>query len=72
RRFVARMGRSFRDYLSQHRLERARRLLEDGAGNVTEAAFSAGYSSVSQFSRAFRRHFGKPPSAVARRPAREV
>ena len=49
------------------RLQRARQLLEQGAGNVTEAAFSVGYSDVTAFSKAFREEFGQPPSAFIRR-----
>lgn len=44
-------------------LERAAWQLRDGYG-VTDAAFSAGYSSVEGFSRAFSRAYGYPPSAT--------
>ncbi len=46
------------------RLERAKQLLEQGAGNVTEIAFSVGYSDLTAFSRAFREKFNQLPSAV--------
>ncbi len=48
------------------RLDRAQSLLQQGAGNVSEIAFAVGFSSASQFSRAFRTHFGHTPSAVLR------
>jgi AraC-like DNA-binding protein len=61
RRFQKAVGMNFRAYLSRERLNRARRRLEEGL-SVKEAAIVAGYSEVSQFSRAFRREFGLRPS----------
>jgi len=49
--------------LRSMRLQRAKQLLEKGAGNVTEICFSVGYGDVTAFSKAFREEFGKPPSA---------
>ncbi len=46
------------------RMQRAKQLLEQGAGNVTEIAYKVGYSSISSFSRVFRQEFGKPPKAL--------
>jgi len=61
RRFRKAMGMNFRAYLSRERLNRARHQLEEGV-SVKEAAMIAGYSEVSQFSRAFCREFGVRPS----------
>jgi AraC-like DNA-binding protein len=44
------------------RLERAATLLRAKAGNVSEIGYACGFSSVSQFSRAFKAHFGAPPT----------
>ncbi|MCB9686350.1 MAG: response regulator [Alphaproteobacteria bacterium] len=44
------------------RLERAARLLTAKAGNISEIGHACGFSSVSQFSRAFKVHFGVAPS----------
>ncbi len=44
------------------RLERAAKLLSAKAGNVSEIGHASGFASVSQFSRAFKAHFGVPPS----------
>lgn len=49
------------DYLRILRLETARRHLNQGGMNVTQAAYSVGYSSLSHFSKIFKDHFGFPP-----------
>ena len=48
-------------YQRQIRLLDARRRLVSGNGNVTEIAFSSGYASAAQFSREYKRAFGKSP-----------
>jgi AraC-like DNA-binding protein len=50
-------------YFRSHRLEKARQLLDQGDHNVTQAAMSIGYNSLSHFSRAFSRRFGLTPKA---------
>lgn len=54
-------GLSFREYVVQRRLEVAAGRLAHGAA-VSVVAAAAGYRHVSHFSRAFKRHFGVPPS----------
>jgi AraC family transcriptional regulator, transcriptional activator of the genes for pyochelin and ferripyochelin receptors len=54
-------GTSVFGFLRKMRLEEARHLLEKGGMNVTEAAFTVGYNSISSFSRAFSEHFGSSP-----------
>ncbi len=49
-------------YIRRIRMERAKQLLEQNAGNVTEIAFDVGYGNVSNFARAFRDAFQKSPS----------
>jgi AraC-like DNA-binding protein len=56
------------EYVTQVRLETARRLIEEGR-TVTEACFEVGFQSLASFSRLFRRHFGSLPSELRRRPA---
>jgi AraC family transcriptional activator of pyochelin receptor len=48
-------------YLRNARLNRAKLLLDEGVMNVTEAAMTVGYASLSHFAKAFRRHFGVAP-----------
>jgi AraC-like DNA-binding protein len=56
-------------YLTKLRLERARHLMETGSP-VLHACVDVGFSSPSAFSRLFRSHYGKPPSAIRRKLAR--
>ncbi len=48
-------------YLRRKRLVEARRLIETEDANVTEAALSVGYNSISSFSKAFSEYFGIQP-----------
>ncbi|MCC3371490.1 AraC family transcriptional regulator [Cohnella sp. REN36] len=48
-------------YQKQLRLQEARRLLLNGFANATTAALEVGYESPAQFSREYRRLFGRPP-----------
>ncbi len=64
--FKATMGVSPLQFLKQMRLEHARKSLLGGS-NVSEAANSVGYASLSHFISEFRRHFGESPKAYAQR-----
>ncbi|MGN0034432.1 MAG: helix-turn-helix domain-containing protein [Coriobacteriales bacterium] len=44
------------------RLTEARRMMLDEGANVTEAAYSVGYESSSQFTRDYKKAFGATPS----------
>lgn len=63
RRLVAEAGLPPSEFIRTTRLARARRLLETSAGNVSEVAYAVGFGSLAAFSRAYRIHFGIPPSA---------
>ena len=49
-------------------MERARELLQAGGMNVSEVAAAVGYESSNYFSKVFRKHFGRPPSAERTHP----
>ena len=51
--FAEQAGMSIPKYLRTKRIERAAELLQSGKANVTEAAMSVGYSSLSSFNKAF-------------------
>lgn len=53
-------------YAQSLRLQAARRLITDTRHSLTDIALRTGFSSQSALSRAFRQHFGTPPSALRR------
>jgi AraC-like DNA-binding protein len=53
-------------YVSELRLDRARRLLGETGRSVTEVCLEVGFESLGSFSASFRRRYGCPPSAVRR------
>jgi AraC-like DNA-binding protein len=64
--FKKMFGLSPFEYLRVIRLEKARDLIASRECNVTEAAFSVGYSSLSHFSKTFREEFGINPKAFVK------
>jgi AraC-like DNA-binding protein len=44
------------------RMQKAKRLLEEGRMNISEVSDFIGYSNIPAFSAAFKKHFGYPPS----------
>ena len=65
-RVLSEHGTSFRTELQRVRMTRAAYLLRDGTLPVSSVARAVGYRQAAQFSKAFRRHYGQPPSAVRR------
>ncbi len=55
-------GTTFRDHLTQVRMERAADLLATRMFTVREVAHRVGYRQPAQFAKAFRRHRGVSPS----------
>jgi AraC-like DNA-binding protein len=56
-------GMTFTDYLARVRVEKVKNLLLNPHKRVSEAAYEAGFQSLSQFNRVFRRIAGESPSA---------
>ena len=54
------------EYCTQWRIQQAYRALFDGAAEIEEVAFDAGYETTASFSRAFKRVIGKTPGEVRR------
>jgi AraC-like DNA-binding protein len=55
-------GVNFVEYIARTRLEKARTLLHDVDLRVSEIAFAAGFQSLSQFNRVFKKFSGKSPT----------
>ena len=60
-------GMTFTDYLARVRVEKVKNLLLNPHKRISEAAFEAGFQSLSQFNRVFRRVAGEAPSAYRER-----
>jgi AraC-like DNA-binding protein len=63
-RGLAALGVSYRQLLSKARMQRALELLETRDASLTEIALDLGYSDLAHFTRAFKQHFGHPPSRL--------
>jgi AraC-like DNA-binding protein len=55
-------GMNFVDYVARTRFEKACRLLRDGDLRISNIAFTAGFQSLSQFNRVFKRLSGETPT----------
>jgi signal transduction histidine kinase/DNA-binding response OmpR family regulator/streptogramin lyase len=56
------VGKSPSQYVRSVRLHRAKELIEEGNGNISEIAYNVGFSSPAYFSRCFKKEFGYSPS----------
>jgi YesN/AraC family two-component response regulator len=55
-------GINFVEYVARTRFERARDLLRNSNRRISEIAFAAGFQSLSQFNRVFKKFSGKSPT----------
>jgi AraC-like DNA-binding protein len=62
RLFQLEIGRTFREHVSELRLERAKQLLRSTGMSVIEVAGETGWSSLAHFNSVFRRRVGSTPS----------
>ncbi|MCP5151693.1 MAG: methylphosphotriester-DNA--protein-cysteine methyltransferase family protein [Ectothiorhodospiraceae bacterium] len=67
RLFERHLGASPTQTARTMRVQRAKRLLDDGDLPITEIAYRAGFGSVRRFNAVFRELYGRPPSALRRR-----
>ena len=74
-RFKQVTGMNFVEYVARTRFQKACKLLRDGSVPISEIAFAAGFQSLSQFNRVFKKFCGKSPTqfraakrVVRRRP----
>ena len=62
RKVKALTGKSPSRYIRSIRLNRAKNMIEEKKGNISEIAYSVGFSSPQYFTRCFKEEFGFPPS----------
>lgn len=55
-------GLTFTQFLARERVESAKQMLLNANTRISEAAYAAGFQSLSQFNRVFRHVEGEPPS----------
>jgi AraC-like DNA-binding protein len=60
--FKAATGLTFTDYVARARVEKTKQLLLNPHTRISEAAYAAGFQSLSQFNRVFRRIVGEAPT----------
>ena len=65
RKFKAVTGNPASIFLRSVRLTRAKKMLEERQGNISEIAYSVGFSSPSYFTKCFHEQFGYPPSNLS-------
>jgi len=65
RKLKALTGKSASLYLRSVRLAKAKNMIEDKKGNISEIAYSVGFSSPAYFTACFKEEFGYPPSEIA-------
>ncbi len=58
----------FRKLLTNIRIKRAKKLLEETEMNISEAAYSVGFTNLSHFTIAFKKIFNKLPSQINKLP----
>ena len=61
-RFKQVTGMNFVEYVALTRFEKACKLLNDGGLPISDIAFAAGFQSLSQFNRVFKKLCGKSPT----------
>lgn len=62
RKLKALSGKSASNYLRSVRLSKAKKMIKEDKGNISEIAYSVGFSSPAYFTRCFKEEYGYPPS----------
>jgi YesN/AraC family two-component response regulator len=64
RKLKALTGKSASVYLRTVRLAKAKQMIEEKKGNISEISYLVGFSSPAYFSRCFKEEFGHSPSEI--------
>jgi AraC-like DNA-binding protein len=67
KQFKKTFGKSIFEYITDQRMEHARKLLREEGLLVTEVSRNIGYKNANHFSTAFKKRFGVQPSAFGRK-----
>lgn len=67
RLFKLQMGLTFKAYLKQVRMEKAKKLLLSGNNKISDIARKTGYSSVQYFYLVFKQYYGFTPSELLKK-----
>ena len=66
KKFNSLAGTHPNDFIRDYRLNRAAKLLNDGAHDIAQIAFEVGFEYANYFARCFKDKFGKSPSEYAK------
>ena len=64
RKLKALTGKSASIYIRSVKLSKAKKMIEEQKGNISEIAYSVGFASPAYFTKCFKEEFGYPPSAI--------
>ena len=67
RKLTALTGKSPSLYMRSARLAKAKKMILEQTGNISEIAYSVGFSSPAYFTRCFKEEYGVPPSEIINR-----
>jgi len=65
RKLKALSGKSASNYLRSVRLAKAKKMIKEEKENISEIAYSVGFSSPAYFTRCFKEEYGYPPSDLS-------
>ena len=60
--FKKQIGQTFKDFVRAARMTRAKKMLQDPTLRIKEVAAAVGYANASDFTRDFRKQYGRSPS----------
>ena len=64
RKLKALTGKSANRYIRSFKLQKARKMIEEKQGNISEIAYSLGFGSPAYFTKCFKDQFGYSPSEI--------
>ena len=65
RKLKALTGKSAIQYIRKVKLDKAKKMIQEKSGNISEIAYSLGFGSPAYFTKCFKEEFGYPPSEIS-------